>query len=69
MALDKAERRICLDGKPRVAHPPHCTSRARLGLLNHGSLAPLNDKAANLLRIALSNSERLLRLINDILEH
>ena len=28
----------------------------------------MSDKAANLLRIALSNSDRLVRLINDILD-
>jgi signal transduction histidine kinase len=42
--------------------------RGALGLLSHGSLVTLNDKSANLLRIALANSERLLRLINDILD-
>jgi len=47
---------------------PLTAIQGALGLLNHGSLVPLNDKAANLLRIALSNSERLLRLINDILD-
>jgi len=47
---------------------PLTAIRGSLGLLSHGSLLPVNDKAANLLRIALSNSERLLRLINDILD-
>ena len=31
-------------------------------------LGEINEKAANLLRIALSNSDRLVRLINDILD-
>jgi signal transduction histidine kinase len=47
---------------------PLTAIRGALGLLEHGSLAPVNDKAANLLRIALANSDRLIRLINDILD-
>ncbi|MGA2046816.1 MAG: ATP-binding protein [Terracidiphilus sp.] len=47
---------------------PLTAIRGALGLLSHGSLVTLNDKSANLLRIALANSERLLRLINDILD-
>jgi PAS domain S-box-containing protein len=47
---------------------PLTAIQGALGLLSHGSLVPLNDKASNLLRIALANSERLLRLINDILD-
>jgi PAS domain S-box-containing protein len=39
-----------------------------LGLLSFGNLGPVNEKAANLLRIALANSDRLVRLINDILD-
>ena len=31
-------------------------------------LGETNEKAANLLRIALTNSDRLVRLINDILD-
>jgi PAS domain S-box-containing protein len=47
---------------------PLTAIRGALGLLSHGTLVELNEKAANLLRIAHSNSERLLRLINDILD-
>ena len=47
---------------------PLTAIRGALGLLAHGSLVQLNDKSANLLRIAVANSERLLRLINDILD-
>jgi signal transduction histidine kinase/DNA-binding response OmpR family regulator len=47
---------------------PLTSIRGALGLLSSGMLGPLSDKAANLLRIALSNSERLVRLINDILD-
>jgi PAS domain S-box-containing protein len=47
---------------------PLTAIRGALGLLSHGTVMPLNDKASNLLRIAHANSERLLRLINDILD-
>jgi len=47
---------------------PLTAIRGALGLLEHGSLVTLNDKASNLLRIAVANSDRLVRLINDILD-
>jgi PAS domain S-box-containing protein len=47
---------------------PLTSIRGALGLLSAGILGPVNDKAANLLRIALNNSDRLVRLINDILD-
>jgi PAS domain S-box-containing protein len=47
---------------------PLTSIHGALGLLNSGVLGPVNDKAANLLRIAYANSERLTRLINDILD-
>ena len=47
---------------------PLTSIRGALGLLSSGILGNLNDKAANLLRIALTNSDRLVRLINDILD-
>jgi PAS domain S-box-containing protein len=47
---------------------PLTSIRGALGLLSSGILGQVNDKAANLLRIALSNSDRLVRLINDILD-
>ena len=47
---------------------PLTSIRGALGLLSHGLLGEMNDKAANLLRIAVSNSDRLVRLINDILD-
>ena len=47
---------------------PLTSIRGALGLLSSGILGKMNDKASNLLRIALSNSERLVRLINDILD-
>jgi PAS domain S-box-containing protein len=47
---------------------PLTSIRGALGLLSSGMLGELDGKAANLLRIALSNSDRLVRLINDILD-
>ncbi len=47
---------------------PLTSIRGALGLLSAGVLGQMSDKAANLLRIALSNSDRLVRLINDILD-
>ena len=47
---------------------PLTSIRGALGLLSYGSLVQLNEKAANLLRIALANSDLLVRLINDILD-
>jgi PAS domain S-box-containing protein len=47
---------------------PLTSIRGALGLLSHGVLGEMSDKAANLLRIAVSNSDRLVRLINDILD-
>ncbi len=39
-----------------------------LGLLAGGAAGPLPDKAARLIQIAQANSQRLVRLINDILD-
>jgi PAS domain S-box-containing protein len=47
---------------------PLTSIRGALGLLASGILGELSEKGENLLRIALSNSERLVRLINDILD-
>jgi PAS domain S-box-containing protein len=47
---------------------PLTSIRGALGLLSSGILGTVNEKAANLLRIAVSNSDRLVRLINDILD-
>jgi PAS domain S-box-containing protein len=47
---------------------PLTSIRGALGLLSAGLLGTVSEKAANLLRIALSNSDRLVRLINDILD-
>jgi PAS domain S-box-containing protein len=47
---------------------PLTSIRGALGLLSSGMLGEINEKSANLLRIALTNSDRLVRLINDILD-
>ena len=47
---------------------PLTSIRGALGLLTSGLLGEVNEKASNLLRIALTNSDRLVRLINDILD-
>ncbi len=47
---------------------PLTSIRGALGLLSSGILPETNEKATNLLRIALTNSDRLVRLINDILD-
>ncbi|HXR38524.1 MAG TPA: PAS domain S-box protein [Terracidiphilus sp.] len=47
---------------------PLTSIRGALGLLSSGILGDVNDKATNLLRIAVTNSDRLVRLINDILD-
>jgi signal transduction histidine kinase/CheY-like chemotaxis protein len=47
---------------------PLTSIRGALGLLSAGVLGNVDAKAKNLLRIASSNTERLIRLINDILD-
>jgi PAS domain S-box-containing protein len=47
---------------------PLTSIRGALGLLSAGLVGETNPKAQNLLRIAVANSDRLVRLINDILD-
>ncbi len=47
---------------------PLTSIRGALGLLSSGILGDVSAKATNLLRIAVTNSDRLVRLINDILD-
>jgi len=47
---------------------PLTSIRGALGLLSSGVLGNVDAKAQNLLRIALTNTDRLVRLINDILD-
>ena len=47
---------------------PLTSLRGSLGLLDAGAVGALPESAASMLRIALSNTERLVRLVNDILD-
>jgi PAS domain S-box-containing protein len=47
---------------------PLTSIRGALGLLSMGAQDKMTEKEANLLRIALANSDRLISLINDILD-
>jgi len=47
---------------------PLTSIRGALGLLSSGLMGNVDGKSQNLLRIASSNAERLIRLINDILD-
>jgi signal transduction histidine kinase/CheY-like chemotaxis protein len=47
---------------------PLTSIRGALGLLSSGLLGNVDGRAQNLLRIASTNTERLIRLINDILD-
>jgi PAS domain S-box-containing protein len=47
---------------------PLTSIRGALGLLSFGAQGSMNEKSTELLRIALSNSDRLISLINDILD-
>jgi PAS domain S-box-containing protein len=47
---------------------PLTSIRGALGLLNSGSLGALPDKGMRMLHIAMTNTDRLVRLINDILD-
>jgi len=47
---------------------PLTSIRGALGLLASGLMGDVGSKASSLLNIALSNSERLVRLVNDILD-
>jgi signal transduction histidine kinase/DNA-binding response OmpR family regulator len=47
---------------------PLTSIRGALGLLSAGLMGNVDAKAQNLLRIAVTNTDRLIRLINDILD-
>lgn len=47
---------------------PLTSIRGSLGLLSSGVMGDVDAKAQNLLRIAVTNTDRLIRLINDILD-
>jgi PAS domain S-box len=47
---------------------PLTSIRGALGLLGSGLLGPVDEKGQRMLEIAVSNTDRLVRLINDILD-
>lgn len=47
---------------------PLTSIRGSLGLLSSGMIGSIDPKAQNLLRIAVNNTDRLIRLINDLLD-
>src|SRR6202171_1041233 len=47
---------------------PLTSIRGALGLLSSGLLGPIGEKGQRMLEIAVSNTDRLVRLINDILD-
>jgi signal transduction histidine kinase/DNA-binding response OmpR family regulator len=47
---------------------PLTSIRGALGLLSAGLMGAMDSRAQNLLRIAVTNTDRLIRLINDILD-
>jgi len=72
---DISERKIAETAKAEflstVSHElrtPLTSIKGALGIINSGVVCDLNDKLKNLVSIALTNSDRLMRLINDILD-
>src|SRR4029453_16121999 len=47
---------------------PLTSIRGSLGLLASGTLGPISEKGQRMLDIAVRNTDRLVRLINDILD-
>jgi signal transduction histidine kinase/DNA-binding response OmpR family regulator len=47
---------------------PLTSIRGSLGLLHAGLLGPISTKAERMLEVAVSNTDRLIRLINDVLD-
>ena len=47
---------------------PLTSIRGALGLLSSGLLGPVAEKGQRMLEIAVNNTDRLVRLINDILD-
>jgi PAS domain S-box-containing protein len=75
LALDISERKLIENTKSEfisvVSHElrtPLTSIRASLGLLEAGVLGPLHEKALNIVKIANRNSQRLITLVNDILD-
>ncbi|MBX3175059.1 MAG: hybrid sensor histidine kinase/response regulator [Gemmatimonadaceae bacterium] len=67
----KELERLKTDFVSTVSHElrtPLTSMRGALGLMLGGASGDLNPKGRDLLRIALTNTDRLIRLINDILD-
>jgi signal transduction histidine kinase len=67
----KAIERMKAEFVATVSHElrtPITSIRGSLGLIAGGATGPLEDKTRNLVEIALRNSDRLARLINDLLD-
>jgi signal transduction histidine kinase len=67
----KAIERMKAEFVATVSHElrtPITSIRGSLGLIAGGVTGPLTDKTRNLVEIALRNSDRLARLINDLLD-
>ena len=47
---------------------PLTSIRGAVGLLSSGLIGPIGEKAQRMLLIAVNNTNRLVRLINDILD-
>jgi len=74
-ARDVTERRAAERAKDEftsmVSHElrtPLTSIRGSLGLLESGLLGPLSEKGQRMVEIAVENTDRLVRLINDILD-
>jgi len=66
-ALDKAKSNF-LSIASHELRTPLTSIKGSLSLLNQGVVGDLNDTAENLIRIAETETDRLIRLINDILD-
>ena len=67
----KAIERLKSEFVSTVSHElrtPLTSIRGALGLLGSGLLGPMDEKGQRMLEIAVSNTDRLVRLINDILD-
>jgi PAS domain S-box-containing protein len=67
----KAVERLKDEFVSTVSHElrtPLTSIRGALGLLSSGVLGPVAEKGQRMLQIAVSNTDRLVRLINDILD-
>jgi PAS domain S-box-containing protein len=61
-------RRAFISTVSHELRTPLTSISGSLGLLQSGAIGPLPEKAAEMVHIAYQNSERLVRIINDILD-